>query len=94
MEELCLQVPSPGEDDEEDSQTVKRSKGTGGAVVGRWQEAPGRPSKGQGGSPKATKPTAAKKAKDPSVVEMLQFIKLYHLVPAQVIFHPRTNLLD
>ena len=77
------QVPSPP-DDEEDTLAIKRSKGTGGAVVGRWQETTAR-SRPQGGSPKATaKPAGPRKPKDPSVVEMLQYIKLYHLVPAQV----------
>ena len=64
---------------------MKRSKGTGGAIVGRWQETTARSGRPQGGSPKAAaKPAGPKKPKDPSVVEMLQFIKLYHLVPAQV----------
>lgn len=79
-----LQVPSPPDDEEAEAQTVKRSKGTGGAVVGRWQETPSRPGRNQSGSPSAPKPTPAKKLKDPSTIEMLQFTKLYHLVPAQV----------
>ena len=53
--------------------------------MGRWQETTARSGRPQGSSPKAAaKPASPKKPKDPSVVEMLQFIKLYHLVPAQV----------
>ena len=70
---------------------MKKSKGTGGAVVGRWQEQAPRSGREKGSSPKAPKPAPAKKAKDPSVLEMLQFIKLYHLVPAQVSYFGRLS---
>lgn len=81
---LDVRVPSPGEDDGE-AQTVKRSRGTGGAVVGRWQETVPRSSRSAAGSsPKAAKAAAPKKPREPGIVEMMQFTKLYHLVPAQV----------
>lgn len=101
-----MQVPAPPEDDEEGSAS-KRAKGSGGAVVGRWQEQPSRSAShkelraaaaagGPAGGPGAKSgdgqvspgggpaPKQARKPRDPSIVEVLQFMKYFHLVPAQV----------
>ena len=98
---LLLQVPAPV-DDEEEGSASKRAKGSGGAVVGRWQEQVSRSashkelraaaaaagdaklgdvSPGGGGT---AAPKQARKPRDPNVVEVLRFMKYFHLVPAQV----------
>ncbi len=105
--EPLLQVPAPNDDEEEEGSASKRAKGSGGAVVGRWQEQPSRSashkelraaaaaagaksgeaksgdmSPASGGGSAA--PKQARKQKDPNIVEVLRFMKYFHLVPAQV----------
>lgn len=97
-------MPAPSEDDEEQGSASKRAKGSGGAVVGRWQEQPTRSSSqkelrntpphgaaagvpGSGSPGQAAggqTPKQARKPRDPSVIEVLRFMKYFHLVPAQV----------
>ena len=83
----------------------KRAKGSGGAVVGRWQETPSRSGSAkelrsagavQPQASSATEKGAAtpgsanslqkqgRKLRETGAVDVLQFLKYFHLVPAQV----------
>ena len=86
------QVPCPP-DDEEDTGAIKRARGPGSAVVGRWTDIPSRSSSsgslraGAGTNAAANSgatPTPPRRARDASVVEAAQFMKYFHLVPAAV----------
>ena len=97
------QVPSPPDDGEAGS--AKRAKGSGGAIVGRWQETPSRsgsakelrtagamqPQAGSAAEKGAAAPGSAasvhkqgRKLRETGAVDVLQFLKYFHLVPAQV----------
>lgn len=97
------QVPSPPDDGEAGSS--KRAKGSGGAIVGRWQETPSRSSSAKelrsAGIAQLQAGTAAEKGvaapgsansvqkhgrklRETGAVDVLQFLKYFHLVPAQV----------
>ena len=90
----CFQVPNRAEDEDE-IQTVKKSKGTGGAAVGTWQEASSKSSRQQhNASPGGPAKPAAKKPKDAHLVEMSQYMQPYHIVPAQVSFEQAVFLID
>jgi hypothetical protein len=76
---FVVQVPMPSEDDE-GTVPNKRSKATGG-----WQEQTSRSSSQRQQQAAAAGPAAlAKKPRDPNFVEVQQYIKYFHLVPAQV----------
>lgn len=83
--ETMLQVQNRAEDEDE-VQTVKKSKGTGGAAVGTWQEASSKSSRQQqqNVSPGNTAKAAPKKAKDTQLIDMSQYMEPYHIVSAQV----------
>ena len=97
------QVPSPPDDGEAGSS--KRAKGSGGAIVGRWQETPSRSGSAKelrsAGAAQPQASSAAEKAaatpgnassvqkqgrklRESGAVDVLQFLKYFHLVPAQV----------
>ena len=97
------QVPSPPDDGEAGSS--KRAKGSGGAIVGRWQETPSRsgsakelrsagaaqPQASAAAEKAAAMPGSAssvqkqgRKLRESGAVDVLQFLKYFHLVPAQV----------
>lgn len=97
------QVPSPPDDGEAGSS--KRAKGSGGAIVGRWQETPSRsgsakelrsagaaqPQASAAAEKAAATPGSAnfgqkqgRKLRESGAVDVLQFLKYFHLVPAQV----------
>ena len=75
-------------EDEDEVQTVKKSKGTGGAAVGTWQEATSKSSRQQNASPSNAAKLAPKKPKDVHLLEMSQYLQPYHIVPAQVSLAP------
>ena len=82
-------------EDEDEVQTVKKSKGTGGAAVGTWQEASSKSSRQQqNASPSNAVKLAPKKSKDTQFVEMSQYMQPYHIVPAQVGFLPDKRRIE
>ncbi|KAK9806100.1 hypothetical protein WJX72_001362 [[Myrmecia] bisecta] len=87
---LDVQVPCPADEDEDES-AVKKARGSGGAVVGRWRM---QQSKAQQAQQARAAPAGPKKPKDPNVTEVLQYMKYFHLVPAQGLQLAYNTLLD